>query len=71
MLTSSAHRSRPARTRRLLTGNARIFELGTPRTGPSAVRRPTGPVPRAARVGGSDAAGRAPGGAPLCGHLAV
>lgn len=59
MPTSPAHRSRPARTRRLLTGNARIFELGTPHTEPSARRPSTGPVVRAVPGRGSDAAGRA------------
>ncbi len=39
MPTSPAHRSGPARPRRLLTGNARILELGVPRTGPG----PAGP----------------------------
>lgn len=39
MPTSPAHRSGPARPRRLLTGNARILELGVPRRGPC----PAGP----------------------------
>jgi hypothetical protein len=34
VLTPSAPRSHPARARRLLTGNARILELGVTRTGP-------------------------------------
>ncbi|GGN01005.1 hypothetical protein [Streptomyces fuscichromogenes] len=44
MLTSPAPRPRPARTRHPLTGNARILEFGTTRTGP----HPSGPRTRAA-----------------------
>ncbi|MFD8816139.1 hypothetical protein ACFV23_32780 [Streptomyces sp. NPDC059627] len=50
MLTPPAPRSRPARARRLLTGNARILELGVTRTGPfrrAAGERPAQDVSRA------------------------
>ncbi|SEE37000.1 hypothetical protein SAMN05216533_2098 [Streptomyces sp. Ag109_O5-10] len=66
MLTSPAHRSRPARTRRLLTGNARIFELGTPPTAdpvsPHGVSVTVGTGPRV--VGVAHAVPRAPEEAP-------